>query len=98
MNNLMCSYNLTKNGHVGFGVLTAVTMRSTTFWDVTPYRPVKNQLTFHKNIRSASCLIYADFFLRELLFDPDDGGDTVLRNVGSLSPNQTSLHPTKLKL
>jgi hypothetical protein len=32
-----------------------------------------------------------------LLFDPEDGGDMFLRNVG-LSPNYTALHPRTLAL
>jgi hypothetical protein len=36
----------------------------------------------------------ADFLLR-LLFDPEDGGDVCLREVGWLSTDYTTLHPRR---
>jgi hypothetical protein len=35
--------------NVGFEVLTAVVLKSTIFWDITPCRPL-SQLTFRRNI------------------------------------------------
>jgi hypothetical protein len=33
-----------------------------------------------------------------LFFDPDDGGDMLLRNVGWLSTDYTALYPRKTEL
>jgi hypothetical protein len=33
-----------------------------------------------------------------LFFDPEDGGDMFLRNVGSLSTDHTALYPQKIVL
>jgi hypothetical protein len=52
---------------VGFEVLIAVVMRSTVFWDI-------------RRALLATCF-YAGFLLG-LFFDPEDGGDMFLRNVG----------------
>jgi hypothetical protein len=51
-------------------------------------------LTFHcTKIKycSACCLLHAGFLL-DLLFDPEDGGDMLLRNVGLCSRTQNSSH------
>jgi hypothetical protein len=45
-----------------------------------------------RNFGAATC-IHAGIFLT--LFDPEDGGDTFLRNVGRLSKDYTALCPRK---
>jgi hypothetical protein len=39
--------------------------------------------------------IRAAGFLLGLFFDPEDGGDMFLRNVGRLSKNYTALYPKR---
>jgi hypothetical protein len=81
--------------NVGFEVLTAVIMKSTIFWDITPCRPL-SQPTFRRKISIAliaSCF-HADFFL-DLFFYPEDGGDMFLRNVGRLSTDYMALCPRR---
>jgi hypothetical protein len=66
--------------YVGFEVLTAVVMKSSIFWDITPC----NRATyFHAG------------FLLGLFFDPEHGGDMFLRNVGCLSMDYTKLYPRR---
>jgi hypothetical protein len=36
--------------YVGFERLTAVVMKNTVFWDITPCSPLKVNLKFHTNI------------------------------------------------
>jgi hypothetical protein len=60
--------------YVGFEVLTALVMKSSLFWAITPCSPFEvNQL--------ACYLLHAGFLLG-LFFDAEDGGATFLRNVG----------------
>jgi hypothetical protein len=67
---------------VGFEVFTAVVMKSIIFWDMTPCSPSSFNRGFggtyrlHLHVASCSlvCLTY--------LFDPEDGGDMFLGNVG----------------
>jgi hypothetical protein len=54
---------------VRFEVFTAVVMKSTIFWNITSCSPLL-----------ATCF-HAGFLLG-LFFDPEDGGDMFLRNVG----------------
>jgi hypothetical protein len=73
---------------VGFEVLTAVVTKSPIFLNVTPCSLLK------VNLRSllATCF-HAGFLLG--LFDPEDGGDMFLRNVGRLSTDYTALSPRR---
>jgi hypothetical protein len=81
---------------VRFEVLTAVVMKSTLFWDITPCSPVHvnrrfgetyrlhiqgRRISRARNQRKSRRFFHAGILLR-LFFDPEDGGDIFLRNVG----------------
>jgi hypothetical protein len=66
---------------VGIEVLTAVVTKSPIFWDITPCSTLKVNRSFVEHVTSIFWLLHDGFFLG-LLFDPDDGGDMFLRNVG----------------
>jgi hypothetical protein len=68
--------------YVGFEVFTAVGMKSIIFWDMTPCSPL-----------SSTHLLTRLF--AELFFDPEDGGDTFLRNVGCYSTDYTASYPRR---
>jgi hypothetical protein len=53
---------------IRFEVFTAVTMKNVVFWDVAPCGS------------PATC---SSWFLARGFFNPEDGGDTFLRNVGA---------------
>jgi hypothetical protein len=77
--------------------LTALTVKSTSFWDVTPcslvevYRRFREPYCLHilEGLRlnqlycSSFCLLPTRY-RPGLHFDPEDGGSVVLRNVGEL--------------
>jgi hypothetical protein len=65
--------------NVGFGVLTPVVMKSTIFWDTTACSRLS---------RLATCF---NVGILLSLFDPEDGDDIFLRNVGWLSTDYTAL-------
>jgi hypothetical protein len=63
-------------------------MKRTIIWEVTPCSPVEVQqfgetYCFHTGHSSAFYLLHSGFLLR-LFFDPEDGGDVFLQNVGQL--------------
>jgi hypothetical protein len=64
---------------VGFEVFTAVVMKSIIFWDITP---------------CTACHLLTRWFA-ELFFDPEDGGDTFLRNVACNSMDYTASYPRR---
>jgi hypothetical protein len=66
---------------VGFGVLTAIVMKSSIFWDITPCSQLKVDRRFGASNDFACYLLYAGFLLGPL-FNPEDIGDMFLRNVG----------------
>jgi hypothetical protein len=97
--------------YVGFEVSTAVVKKSCIFWDITPCHPLKANRCFggthHLLKMEAICssetstdfhrlaiCFYAGILLR-LFFDPEDGGDIFLRNIGWLSADYTTLYPRR---
>jgi hypothetical protein len=79
---------------VGFEVLTAVVMKSTAFWDITQCSLLKvnrrfggtyclhlqgRKLSWARKQHDSRWLLPS---LLSLFFDPEDGGDMFLRNVG----------------
>jgi hypothetical protein len=81
--------------YVGCEVLTAVVMKSTIFWDITPWGPLKvyrrfggtRHLHFQgRKISQAGNQLEAgskqSWFLTWFILDPEDRGDISLRNVG----------------
>jgi hypothetical protein len=62
-------------------------MKSIIFWDVTPC----SLLGCNRKVDSPAYLLV----LVEIFFDPEDGGDMLLRNVGSISTDYTASHPRR---
>jgi hypothetical protein len=79
---------------VGSEVPSPVVMKSSIFWNITPYGP-SSQLTFRGNIshpssrlksepnKQPACCLFHGFSLG-LLFNPKNAGYMCLRNVGRL--------------
>jgi hypothetical protein len=87
-NGLEISWETAAIAHVRFEILTAVVMKSTIFWNITPCSPLKVKPTFRSNISSTSSVVgraqlstFHAGFLISLFFDPEDGSDMFLRNV-----------------
>jgi hypothetical protein len=87
---------------VRFEILTAVTLKSTAFWDVTQcslvgvYQRYGEMYWFHlqdQRVSQASSR-KMPVCLFGLIFDPEDGGNTFLRNVDKFLPNYMASHPT----
>jgi hypothetical protein len=74
-----------------FGLLTAVVMKSSVL-GMPPCSPLKVSRYFG-GTSHATCF-YSGFLLM-LFFDPEDGGDIFLLNVGWLSTDYTVLYPTR---
>jgi hypothetical protein len=64
---------------VGFEILTAVVMKSSVFWDMTPCSPLKVKQNSRIRWQAATCF-HAGFFVG-LFFDLEDGGDMFFRTV-----------------
>jgi hypothetical protein len=62
-------------GFVGFEVFTAAAMKSSVFWDTMPRSLLKAELCLPPAFTLVSCLTY-------VFFDPKDGGDMFLQNIG----------------
>jgi hypothetical protein len=60
--------------HVGFEVLTVVLMKSTILWDITQCSPLGVNFCMTPAFKMVSWWIYC--------FDPEDGSDMFLRNLG----------------
>jgi hypothetical protein len=57
------------------------------FWIMKNYCPLKTEfLLIYKH---SACL------LAEIFFDPEDGGDIFLRNIGCISTDYTASHPRR---
>jgi hypothetical protein len=71
---------------VGFEVLTAVVMKSIIFWDITQCSPLKVNRrfggTYRLHLQALLATCFYTGFLLGLYFDPEDGGDMFVRNVG----------------
>jgi hypothetical protein len=81
---------------VWFEVLTAVVIKSSILWDITPSSPLEVNRRFGGTCRLhlqgwRISLLYVGF-LFGLFFVPEDGGDMLLRNVGCLSAEYTALY------
>jgi hypothetical protein len=89
---------------VGLEVLTAVVMKSTTFWDIMPCSPLSVNRHFGGTYRlylqgrknrlslpTAFTLVSCSAYF----FDPEDWGDMFLRNVGWRSTDYTALYPRR---
>jgi hypothetical protein len=81
----------------GYEVLTASVMKSAIFLDIMPCSPLKVNRRFggtyrlHLQGRRISRASFHAGFLLGLVFDAEDGGDMILRNVGWLSTHYTAL-------
>jgi hypothetical protein len=75
---------------VGFEVLTAVVLKGSIFWDITPYRPLKVNRRFGGTCGIYCYLLHAGFLL-DWFYNPEDGDDTFFRNVSSLSTDYAAL-------
>jgi hypothetical protein len=75
---------------VGSEVLSAVVMKTSIFYDLTPCSPLQEHVA--SIIRVGDYLHHASFLLGSF-FHPEDGGDKFLRNVGRLSTDYMVLHP-----
>jgi hypothetical protein len=90
------------NTCVRFGVLRAVVMKSTIFWDITPCSPLKvnrrlggsNNKPSKKPAWKQVASLHTGFLLG-LVFHPEDGGDMFLRNVGWFLTGNTALYPRR---
>jgi hypothetical protein len=90
---------------VRFEVLTAVVTKGTIFWDITPCSPLKANRRFgetspssrskNKPARALFVTCFYAGFLLGLFFNPEDGRDMFLRNVGRLSTGYTALYPRR---
>jgi hypothetical protein len=83
-------------------------MKSSAFWNITPFSPMKvNRYfggTYRLNLQGrkvrnqheegSSQKLHAIIFFG-LLFSPEDGGDMFLQNVGLLFPDYRALYPTR---
>jgi hypothetical protein len=82
MHSLGKPYAETISKCVGTEVLTAVVMKGAIFWHIAPCGPYVNR-RFGRTYHAHEHLLHARWFLAQLIFYPEDGGDTVLLNVGS---------------
>jgi hypothetical protein len=76
--------------YVGLKVLTAVVMKSFIFWDIMPCSPLAG-------LHPLSCFVLVSFLLGSH-FNPEDGGDMYLQNVGWLSTNYMAIYPRRKKI
>jgi hypothetical protein len=71
---------------VGFEVLTAVVMKSIIFWDIAPCGPLSVNRrfggTYYLHLEGLKTSAFTLVSCSAYFFDPEDGGDVFLRNVG----------------
>jgi hypothetical protein len=60
-------------------------------WDIQSYIPEAQGLDPFCSILTPIKLMKKYYFLLGLFFDPEDGGDMFLRNVGGISTDYTAL-------
>jgi hypothetical protein len=81
--------------NVRFEVLTAVVINVAFFWDIAPFSPyVKRRFGGTCHLSSFAYPAATHWFLALLIFDPEDGIDTFLRNVGSHT-DYAALYPRR---
>jgi hypothetical protein len=92
-----------KSLFVGFEVLTAVVMGSSIFCYMTPCSTLKNRrfggiYRFHRQGRIISKVgnQHKAGNKQNLLFEPEDGVDMILRNGSSLSTDYATLYSRRL--
>jgi hypothetical protein len=81
-----------------FEVLTTV-KKSYTLWDITPRSPLRVSRRFggkfHVQLqRGTACCLFHAAFLHGSFFDPEDGGEMFIWNVGLLPTDYTALYPS----
>jgi hypothetical protein len=59
-----------ENFEVGFEVLTAVVLKSTIFWDITPCSPLRVNQRFGGTNHHSACHLLSRWFLAQLIFQP----------------------------
>jgi hypothetical protein len=59
-------------------VLTAVVMKSSLFWDITPCSPLKVNRHFRRTRRASAFYLLHVGFLLSVFFNPEDGGNMLL--------------------
>jgi hypothetical protein len=82
---------------LGFDVFTAVVTNVAIFWDIAPCSSYMNRCfggTYHLYLQVVTLRYSNSACLAMLTFDPEYGGDTFLRNVGSLV-DYTALYPRR---
>jgi hypothetical protein len=85
--------------YVGFEVLTAVVMNVIIFSDIAPCSRYVNRrfgITHHLHLQGRILVPATHWFLARLIFGPEDGGDSFLRNVGPRT-NYSVLYPRRWK-
>jgi hypothetical protein len=84
---------------VGFEVFTAATMKNAVFWGVAPCRCDRLNRHFggsyRLHLQGRSAATCSRWFFARGFFYPEDGGDTILRNVGSIDHIYTAPHPRR---
>jgi hypothetical protein len=81
--------------YIRFEILVVVTVKNTIYWDAMP-SALANLLKFHRTILSPSSGSKKEpskhCYRPGVLFDADDEGSTVLRNVCKLLPDYLVSH------
>jgi hypothetical protein len=89
-------FRVPSQNYFGFEVLTAVVIKSTIFWDISPCSSLKVKRHFGRTYRfhfQGESRRQAELFLSVLFFKPEDGEDMFVRNVGGFSTDCMSYIP-----